>query len=66
MNTEQLLKPRYKVIADYPFSPYKVGELVKEGSSRCPYYITTVNHISYNFDTEEIENYPHLFRKLEW
>lgn len=55
MTTEQLLKPRYKVIADYPFSPFKIGEIHTVGDMESCIVIT-----------EGMDNYPHLFRKLEW
>lgn len=55
MNTAEqkvadLLKPRYKVIADWPYMPkhIKVGELASE-----------------NFIMKAMQ-YPHLFRKLHW
>jgi hypothetical protein len=32
MNTEDLLKPRYKVIADYPMSEFKVGKVYEFNS----------------------------------
>ena len=50
MNIENLLKPRYKVIAGWPYMPKhaKVGELVAD-----------------NFILKAA-NYPHLFKKLEW
>jgi hypothetical protein len=58
MTVEELLKPRYKVIADYPDSEKfcKVGEILDrnwawhdgEGNERL------------------VSEYPHLFKKLEW
>lgn len=51
MTPEKLLKPRYKVIADYPSNPRSVGfvfELVHEQSIGV------------------FDNYPHLFKKLAW
>lgn len=29
MTAKELMAPRYKVIADYPNSPYKVGDIIK-------------------------------------
>lgn len=52
MTTEELLKPRYKVIADYPNSPHKVGELLYQSE-------TTTSLTRYS-------DYPHLFKRLEW
>lgn len=54
-----LMTPRYKVIADYPKSLYKVGDILNAGwrSEDCIYC-----------DTEgpRWRHYPHLFRPLEW
>lgn len=54
MNTEQkiqeLLKPRYKVIGDFPHSSMPVGMVF------CKEYS----------DGDFWDKYPHLFRKLEW
>lgn len=56
----ELLIPRYKVIADWPNSIYKIGSILI-GKDNGLYY-NGVNHA--NFINPE--NYPHLFRKLEW
>lgn len=64
MTKEELLKPRYKVIADYPGSPYKIGDIL--------FYMKSYSTVSYLPTTTycdkfiRIENYPHIFRKLEW
>jgi len=52
MTTEQLMQPRYKVIADYPKSVHIVGR-VYELNDESHYLI-------------EFPKYPHIFRKLEW
>lgn len=58
---EELLKPRYKVIADYPDSGFEVGSI--EDRDWCRYE---------NGEDESegilwrISDYPHLFKKLEW
>ena len=51
MTVEELLMPRYKVIADYPSSPYYVGE-IKDRLG---------DNVAAHF-----AKYPHLFRKLNW
>lgn len=61
MNTAELLKPRYKVIADYPFSDFNVGDILNE---RCEGVWT--NDIENGENISAPETYPHLFRKLEW
>lgn len=49
MSTEELLRPRYKVIAQYPFSPHPTGHIIKTA-----------------FGNKYFDQYPHLFKKLEW
>lgn len=49
MSTEELLRPRYKVIAQYPFSPHPIGHIIKTA-----------------FGNKYFDQYPHLFKKLEW
>lgn len=51
MTTEELLKPRYKVIADYPFNKIApVGEIIS--GDKLPMW--------------DVREFPHLFKKLEW
>lgn len=49
---EGLLKPRYKVIADYPQSIWKVGESLPEFPP--------------TWCAENLDKFPKIFRKLEW
>ena len=56
MTIEELTSARYKVIADYPRSLYKVGHII---------------HVSENLEgfvflTKDILKYPHIFKKMEW
>lgn len=54
MTTEELLKPRYKVIASYPNNEVLVGtKFYKESES-------------FFFPGTDVDKYPHLFRKLSW
>jgi hypothetical protein len=58
LSKEELLKPRYKVIADFPgMEDYglKVGEIVDSSFHRD--LISNLNFLN---------KYPHLFKKLEW
>lgn len=70
MTKEELLKPRYKVIADYPESRYNVGSIFYK-------YEFVNGNYAYVENTESpldgrvarvewVENYPIHFRKLEW
>jgi hypothetical protein len=45
MSIENLLKPRFEVIRDYPNNPEKIGSILY---------------------SENLEQFPHLFRKMEW
>lgn len=55
MTTEQLMQPRYKVIADYPGSEFAVGDIIiYQDESEEKFFIGVTNQ------------YPHLFKKLEW
>lgn len=49
---EKLLLPRFEVIADYPNSQYKVGDIL-DGAQAIV--------LADNF-----RKYPHLFRELKW
>lgn len=55
MTAEQLLRPRFEVIADYPKSMYKLGEIIDHGS----------DEIYIGLDTKYTD-YPKIFRKLNW
>lgn len=64
MTTEDLLKPRYKVIADYPNSDLPVDLIV---TMYAPSKWID-NNKNYEFTESELwfKRYPHLFKKLEW
>jgi hypothetical protein len=51
MTPQELLKPRYKVIADYPNRVYEIGQILERGMPELEHFYS---------------KYPHLFRKLEW
>lgn len=60
---EQLLKPRYKVIADYPLSLLMIGDIVEmvTGSNEMWVCNRTGNRISFH-----PANYPAIFKQLSW
>ena len=59
MSNDELLKPRWKVIADYPKSLYHVGDILNGGwRSEDLIYCDTQG--------PRWSHYPHLFKKLEW
>jgi hypothetical protein len=59
MTSEELQTPRYKVIADYPHSPYKIGDIITFDQR------LWINS-DYKLADKSIDKYPHLFKKLEW
>lgn len=64
MTTEELLRPRFEVIADYPKLSYNVGRILTPVKDNSNIYDCTdapsSEVISYP------EKYPHLFKKLNW
>ena len=54
MTVEELLMPRYKVIADYPNTPYGLNQVL------------TKREIRFGMGSLSPENYPAIFRKLNW
>ena len=65
MTVEELLMPRYKVIADYFHSPYELGDYLEKVTD-VRFIVTkhcstqTLAHI------ETLNKMPHLFKELEW
>jgi hypothetical protein len=64
MTPEELLKPRIKVTAPYPFMPCKVGEQLEQVNDSFKY--AKVGNVAHVDSLEFIGQYPHLFKKLEW
>lgn len=62
LSKEELLIPRFKVIADYPQSPFTIGDIIKHNA--------VLDDFIY-YDEEGIvritpKYYPAIFKKLEW
>lgn len=65
MTAKELLNPRFEVVAEYPGSFLKKGTVL---------LATITDHFDYMVGErgphickiEAIENYPHLFRKMDW
>jgi hypothetical protein len=67
MTAEELLKPRFEVLEEYPNCKFRKGEiLVRIKHATNDYYHTDENSIYAEITLGEIEKYPHLFRKLYW
>jgi len=60
MTSEQLLRTRYKVIADYPQNPYKVGQILH------PVKYLSGNWWVPGWIGKDIGHFPHLFQSLPW
>lgn len=57
LTKEQLMAPRYKVIALWPFTcNYKIGYIIHESE----------NLEGATFFKTEVHKYPHLFKPLQW
>ena len=59
MTAKELMNTRFEVIADYPSSPFVVGDVI------------AYDGIVYGMGqpqkfTREPEKYPHIFRKMNW
>lgn len=59
MTPDQLLQPRYKVIADYPFQNYQIGQII-EGETA---YLISGDGWS---EKGQLSDYTSLFTKLRW
>jgi len=68
MTAEKLLLPRFEVIADYPNANYKVGDILEMKAFTSNKYFHNSDDIFVgNFFTQaDLENYPHLFKKIKW
>lgn len=64
MTIEELLIPRWKVIAEYPNSIFDVGNILVNNSTQNEYeYISWKD---YGKDVYYPNDYPTIFKKLEW
>lgn len=61
MSIEDLLKPRYKVIADYPDSECFVGTIIEQSGDR---YRDELGFLLQQ--TNKPEHYPVIFKELGW
>ncbi len=69
MTPQELLTPRYQVIATYPNSPFLIGRILLFDE------YDRVNNIYWHkysedepihLDTGDVGKYSHIFKKLEW
>ena len=64
MTVEELMKPRYKVIADYPKCPFgDVGRVIELKNGK---YEWAEYDGMYSENESFFQEYPHLFKPLKW
>lgn len=70
---EKQLTKKYKVIADYPHSPYKIGDTIVLPPNNRSFHLTTIEYTDefgesvrqQNWNApNEILKYPHLFEPI--
>ena len=69
MTTEDLLKPRYKVKADYPGSPFKIGQILvlnEFSSDQYWHKHTPEEPIHLDQDEDGETKYPAIFLPIAW
>jgi hypothetical protein len=67
MTPEELLKPRYKVIAPYPDMPFSVGQVLLLQKHKEGWEYTWAEHDGFHSMTDlEMSEFPHLFKEMEW
>ncbi len=76
LSTEELLKPRYLAVGTgdnhYPDSPFNVRDAIEldkidKGKPSTNWQYQYVRHDGvYTMYQSEFDEYPHLFKKLEW
>lgn len=67
MKIEELLQPRFKVIADYPNSDWKVGDILcRINRATENWYHTNYGAFVGGIHYNTLIKYPHLFRTLKW
>ena len=67
MTAKELMQPRFEVIESYPKSKFKKGDILERiPNATNNWYNADKSLINADILLEEIEQYPHLFRKLKW
>lgn len=67
MNAKELMMPRFEVIETYPKSKFAKGDILERIPNAInDWYNADKSLINADILLEEIEQYPHLFRKLNW
>lgn len=65
MTVEELMKPRYRVLTDWPRSEFEVGEILTMIQTKSHEHLWNGNPAKY-ITVKECDQYPHLFKKMNW
>lgn len=67
MTAKELMLPRFEVIETYPKSKFKKGDILERiPNATNDWYNADKSLINADILLDEIEQYPHLFRKMNW
>lgn len=66
MNKSELLKPRYKCIADYPESHFKIGDLMMQAVDYGKLFWNKLETGEWGSKVKNIDWYPNIFKSLAW
>lgn len=68
MTTDELMKPRYKQIADYPNSLFKTGDIlyIFETVEECEAFNTREGHAPRLNSYDQWGKYPDIYQRLQW
>lgn len=67
MTAKELMQIRFEVIETYPKSKFKKGDILERiPNATNDWYNADKSFLNADILLEEIEQYPHLFRKLNW
>jgi len=67
MTPEELMMPRYEVIADYPYNPWLVGEVLSvDEKGELVGQTTGYPDYAYMITEKDVAHYPSIFRRLGW
>lgn len=67
MTKEALMKPRYKVIADYPCRPHPIGHILEfSGDHYDSQSLFRLPGSDHRYPEKKFKEYPHLFQSLQW
>jgi len=67
LSKTELLTPRVEVIADYPNSPFKIGQILNVDAGQLKENGESYMYVQTEHDSSvAVSEYPHLFRMLPW